>query len=190
MYINLVKDKPKAKDRRKALLHLGEKFQDFKNVFGDYRNNSVVPQTSVRTPVYRARSKQEVEDCGYQTINEVIHKRKKDLDPEVVKQLNEGKKCTTGTPLHKYISSLFFTVDKILNVRNENGKAVNQYYQLPNNEDTNNFRNTLYFWEDDTLSVSNQPYPKVNRVYAIEDLTVREQPQFDCYSLEKGVKFS
>ena len=190
MYINLVKDKPKAKDRRKALLHLGEKFQDFKNVFGDYRNNSVVPQTSVRTPVYRARSKQEVEDCGYQTINEVIHKRKKDLDPEVVKQLNEGKKCTTGTPLHKYISSLFFTVDKILNVRNENGKAVNQYYQLPNNEDTNNFRNTLYFWEDDTISVSNQPYPKVNRVYAIEDLTVREQPQFDCYSLEKGVKFS
>jgi hypothetical protein len=190
MYIDMVKDKPLAKDRRKALLDLGEKFHIFPNAFGRHRNNNVVPQTTSRTPAYRAESIEEVKELGYQNINQVIHKKEKELKAEIVQQLNEGIKCTSGTPLHKYINSLFFSVDKILNIKNENGKAVHQYYQLPNNEDINNFRNTLYFWEDNTLSVSNQPYPRVNRLYAIQDLTIRNEQEFDCYSLEKGVKFT
>jgi hypothetical protein len=190
MYIDMIKDKPLAKDRRKALLELGEKFHIFPNAFGRYRNNNVVPQTTARTPAYRAKSVKEAKELGYQTINKVIHMTKEELKAEIVQQLNKGIKCTSGTPLHKHINSLFFSVDKILNVKNENGSAVHQYYQLPNNEDINNFRNTLYYWEDNILSVSNQPYPKVNRLFAIEDLTVRKEETFDCYSLEKGVKFT
>jgi hypothetical protein len=190
MYIDMVRDKPKYADRRQALLSLGEKFHIFPGAFGRYRNNGVVPQTTSRTPAYRAESIEEVKELGYQNINQVIHKKEKELKAEIVQQLNEGIKCTSGTPLHKYINSLFFSVDKILNIKNENGKAVHQYYQLPNNEDINNFRNTLYFWEDNTLSVSNQPYPRVNRLYAIQDLTIRNEQEFDCYSLEKGVKFT
>lgn len=190
MYIDMVKDKPKYKDRRKALLSLGERFHIFPNAFGRYRNNKVVPQTTARTPAYKSKSREEVEAYGYQIINAVSHVKEEDLKAEIVQQLNEGKKCSSGTPLHKFISNLYFTVDKILNVRDADGKAAHQYYQLPNNEDVNNFRNTLYFWEDNTLSVSNQPYPRVNRTYAIEDLTMRNEQHFDCYNLEKGVKFT
>lgn len=189
MYIDMVKNKPEAKDRRKALLELGEKFHIFPNAFGRYRNNNVVPQTTSRTPAYRAKSVEEAKELGFQNINKVIHVTEEELKAEIVQQLNKGIKCTSGTPLHKYINSLFFSVDKILNVKNENGKAIHQYYQLPNNEDISNFRNTLYYWEDSILSVSNQPYPKVNRYFAIEDLTARKEKTFDCYSLEKGVKF-
>ena len=189
--IDMIKDKPLAKDRRKALLELGKSFVHiFPNTFGTYRNNNVVPQTTSRTPAYKSKSIEEVRYMGFQIINQVSHINEKNLESEIVQQLNEGKKCSSGSPLHKFISNLFFSVDKILNVKNESGKAAHQYYQLPNNEDVNNFRNTLYFWENNILSVSNQPYPRVNRTYAIEDLTTRNEQLFNCYNLEKGIKFT
>ena len=190
MYIEMVRDKPKYADRRAALLSLGEKFHIFPGAFGRYRNNGVVPQATARTVAYRAENRGEAEAYGFQIINDVSHVKEEDLKAEIVQQLNEGKKCSSGSPLHKFISNLYFTVDKILNVRDADGKTAHQYYQLPNNEDVNNFRNTLYFWEDNTLSVSNQPYPRVNRSYAIQDLTTRDEPQFDCYNLERGGKFT
>lgn len=188
MFIDMVRDKPFAKDRRAALFSLGEKFHIFPNAFGTYRNNTAGPQTSTRTPIFDAQSIQETEELGFQKINTVIHKKRKDLPEEIVQQLNAQEDCNVGTPLYKYIRDLFFTVDKILNVKNANGIVANGYYQLPNNDDTANFRNTLYYWEDNVLSVSNQPYPRVNKRYAIEDLTVRDQKHFECYSLEVGVK--
>ena len=181
--IKIAKENPKAMDRRKALLDLKESDINYGNLFGNYRNNTASNLPNKRTPQYHAETKAEAEKLGFRIINEIKTFSREELPADVLKQLVNGEKASSLTPLYNFIKEQFFICENILNVVGSLGQSLAPY-QLPNNRLSDNFRDTLYYWNDKELVLSNQPFPKVNKKYAIVNIMPYDGETTKCYTLE------
>ena len=182
-YVDICKNNLDAKNRRTALLELTKSQVNFTNVFGNYRNNGIKPKGAIHsTPVVTYINKNEF---SYPVITKCKSFADSEIPSEALNQLKEKRKAGKNTPLYNFIMEQFLVVVKILEAVGADGKS-HIAYQLPNRDrDLDNFRDTLYLYRGNKLTISNQPYARVNKSFALFDISSNEYKAYNNKSAFK-----
>jgi len=185
--VNICKENRNHVKRRSALLKLTRDEIASSNPLGTYRTNGIRTHGAAASTVQQyLETREEVEKAGYQVITKHEVFNRKELEEEVLNQLQSKIRAAASTPLHRFLDDVFPTCNRVLQAVTEDGTYLADR-QLPNRNinDLDNYRDTLYHWDGETLTVTNQPYQRYNKPFALHDLKTKT---FRCYKSNAAFK--